>query len=196
MVWGVRAGIPGRLGRKQARLKRGGQSNVRGRIEYSDHLPTGERGPEERQSGDGERRRHAQPRANRHGRAPYEDYGQRQHEYPARDRSGASRKRVHNQVDDNAPDRRSNHETLRQRNPVVRLSKRRTHNDVTNGGERGELREQEQQPGDHRRINCHLSGLLAGAHVTGRCYRKECRSNQARQAPPRLTCPQGLYDQL
>ena len=62
--------------------------------------------------------------------------------------------------------------------------------------ERDELSKQEQQPRDYGRINCHLSGLLAGAHVTGRCYRKGCRSNQARQALPRLTCPQGLYDQL
>ena len=76
-------------------------------VGHRQHLPTGERGQEERQSGNRKSGRRAQPRTNWLPGAPDEDGGQRQHEYPARDRSGASRKRVHNQVDGNAPDSRS-----------------------------------------------------------------------------------------
>ena len=137
-------------------------------------MSAGKRNPEDRERRDGETRRHPQPRSNRFRGAPDEDGGQRQHEYPARDRSGHSRKRVHHEVYDDAPDRRSDDETLRERNAVVRLAQRDAHDDVADGGERGELGEQEQQPREYGRINCHRPGLTnASRAAAGRRLRAE-----------------------
>ena len=70
------------------------------------------------------------------GARQIKDCGQSQHKYPAGDRPRHPRERVHHEVDDDAPDRRTHDEALRQRNTVVGLAQRGADNDVANAGER------------------------------------------------------------
>ena len=104
-------------------------------------LPAGERDPEDGQSRQGKPGGDLQPRANRSLSAPGEDRGQRQNEYPTGDSPGHSGQRVHHNVDDDAPDRRSDHKTLRQGDAVVLFPQRDANDHVADGGKGGHLDE-------------------------------------------------------
>ena len=185
------------------------------RIRDCQKLPVGERDPEERQSGDGERRRRAQPRANRLRGAPYQDY--------VASASTNIQPAIAPAIPGSAYITRLT-TTPQMAGPttspcasahaVVRLSQRHADNDVADGGKRHELREQEQQPGDYRSINRHISGLTTAgvravppgstrptraANATSgiRIDRQNCRMRvcgrflRARRRPPGLAIQEG-----
>ena len=79
---------------------------------------------------------------------------------PRREQSRQSRQREHGNVGNEAPERRSDDEALRQRQAFVALTEHGAGDDVAHGGECDQLGRQQQQAGDDRAINGHSHGLI------------------------------------
>ena len=107
---------------------------------------------------------------------------QGQHNDPARQRAGQPWQHVQDKVDDQAPKRQTDHQPLRQRQPIVGLPECHPRHDITNGRQRQELRRQQQEPGDDCWIYCHTSEMPCGV-VPKACWAKSM-SRRMRTARP------------
>ena len=153
------AWAPGQLRWESTGPERTGHSQVQLRIGKGDELPTRQRDPRERQDGRHEPRQHARRRANPRRRAPRQDRPQPEGQAPADGRAGKPGDGVEHEVRDEAPERQTNHQALRQRHPLVVLAQRHSRHHIAHRGQRGELRQQQQEARHDREINAH-SGRL------------------------------------
>ena len=150
---GVR--MPGQLRRKSARADGGRQSEMDWRIGNHHQLAAGERRPHEREDHHGEARGHARSGPNGARRAPRQDRAQGQRDAPTDESPGEGGNHVHDEVDDQAPEGEAHDQPLGEGHAVVALPQHHPDDDVAHGSQRDELRREEQQAGDDRRIHDH-----------------------------------------
>ena len=103
----------------------------------------------------------------RSGAAPGQDSAEGKCDAPAHHCACKPRPQVKHEVDDEDPERGTNHQALSQRQAVIGLPQRHPHHDVADGGEHHQLRRQEQQAWKNRRIDGH-SGSLRLTIIGGR----------------------------
>ena len=75
---------------------------------------------------------------------------QGQHDDPARHGAGHAREQVQEEVDDQAPEGRTDDEALRQRQPIVGLPQRHPRHDVADRGQREQFGSEQQEAGERR----------------------------------------------
>ena len=154
-----RARAPRQLRRKSAGSKEGGQPHVHFGVRYSHELAAGQRSPKERQDRDREPGEQPGRRPEAVARPPRQAHADRDDDAPAHRGPGKPGDDIQDEVDDQSPDRGADDETLGQGHALVVLTQGHPHDDVTHGGQRGELRRQQQQARKHRRINGHSATL-------------------------------------